>query len=267
MNTVNNGQNNWSFGFGVSVLVASGFLAILGEILTHRYFLDLVYVSLPAHAWVEILGAVLGGGIAVLVWSTWKRSEKERPAECFLLASAFGSMGVLDIIHALVLPGNLFVWLHMFAMLVGAIFFAAAFFPKNIFKIKSAVSPVMVTAAAAALGSMFLLNPSLAPVVFLENQMMPLALNISLVTGVLFLATGVYFMGGQIEECRAEEMLIANFCMLSAASAMLFYVSEVWHAEWWVWHAIRFFGYVITLLGLLVMGKKNSDAEPNKNTI
>lgn len=263
----NNVQNNWRFGFGVSVLVASGFLAILGEILTHRYFLNLVYVSLPVHTWFEILGAVLGAGISVLAWSIWKRGAEERPAECFLLASAFGSMGVLDIVHALVLPGNLFVWPHMLAMLIGAVFFAVVFLPKNIFKIKSATFPVIVTAAAAALGAAFLLNPSLAPIVFLENQMTPLALNISLITGVLFLLAGVYFMGGQIEECRAEEMLVANFCMLSAVGAMLFYVSEVWHAEWWLWHLIRFFGYAITLLGLLIIREKNSGAEPIKNTI
>lgn len=267
MYTTDNIQNNRSFGFGVSVLVASGFLAILGEIFTHRYFLDFVYVSLSMHARIEILGALFGAGIAVSAWSIWRRGEEDRPAECFLLASAFGSMGVFDIVHAFVLPGNLFVWLHILAMLIGAIFFAAAFLPKNIFKMKSVVFPIIVTAAAAVFGVMFLLNPNLAPVVFLENQMTPLALNISLVTVVLFLAAGVYFMGGQIEDCRAEEILIANFCMLSAAAAILFCVSEVWRAEWWAWHAIRLFGYVITLLGLLIVREKNPDAEPNKNMI
>ena len=263
----NNNQNSWKFGFGVSVLVASGLLGILAEIFVHRHFLDITYVSLVVHAWIEVAGAILGALIAILAWSIWKRCEEERPAECFLLASAFGSMGVFDIVHAFTLPGNLFVWLHTLAIFVGAIFFAAVLLPKNILKVKSAVSTIVVIIAALALGLAFMRYPDLAPLVFIENQIAAIAISINMAAGGLFLIAGAYFMVGQIEECRAEEMLIANFCMLSAAAAILFYVPQMWDAEWWLWHIIRFFGYAVTLFGLVVIKEKNSNTALIKKTI
>lgn len=244
-------QNNWRSSLSIIVLVLSGVFAIIGEMVVRRSFFDWKLVSVPIHSAIEIIGAGIGIILAGLLLFYWK--QKKDVSRYLWMSLALMGMGVLDIVHASVKAGNLFVWLHSTAMLVGGIFFFFVWLPENLIKMRVAVLPIVAILGIGLFALFSVLYPSSLPLMVEKGVFTTAAKVINIAAGVLLLLAGARFLFHYMINEKSEEILFANFCLLSAISSLFFYVSQLWNADWWFWHIVRFWAYIITLGVLLII--------------
>lgn len=97
---------NWILtGITLSLLLPS-----VGSVISAYCFPYSRFPHLPFHSLLEACGGMMAIGVAgILVVEQPRRRENSH--YCWMAAALFG-MGVLDLFHAAVLPGNNFVWLH-----------------------------------------------------------------------------------------------------------------------------------------------------------
>lgn len=252
----NNNKNNWRSNLGIVTLIFSGILAIAGEVTVRRYFYDWTLVSTPVHSAMEIIGAVIGIIMAVLILTLWNRKKENQ--EYLLIAAALLSMAILDVFHAFVSPGNLFVWLHSIAMLAGGFFFALVWIPESFFKMKMPALPAVATIGAVILSIVSVAYPEVALSMVEKGLMTGAAKSINIAAGILFLIAGVKFMMNYMNQGKSEDVLLANFCLLSAIAALFFFMSFLWNADWWFWHIIRLWGFVSVLSIWIVTTKEEA---------
>jgi len=98
------------------------FLPLGGSVLSTIYLPEARWPQVPFHSVVEALGGFIALVIAAILVAEEGRSTSHR--HYLWMASALAGMGVLDIFHAAVPPGNSFVWLHSTANFVGGVVFA-----------------------------------------------------------------------------------------------------------------------------------------------
>lgn len=254
----NSNQNNWRSNLGMIILVVSGILAIVGEVLARRYFIDWKYVSEPVHSSVEIVGAAIGIIMAALLLMMWNRQKDNQ--KYLWISSALLSMAIMDVFHASVSPGNLFVWLHTVAMLVGGVFFVFVWLPENILKMKIAILPAIAIIGSVIFGVISVVYSGVMPLVVEKGLMTDIAKNINIVAGILFLIAGARFMINYMDSGKSEDVLFANFCLLSAIAALFFYMSSLWNADWWFWHIVRLWAFMSTL-GVWLATRENEIVE------
>lgn len=257
-NMENKNQNNWRSNLGIATLIFSGILAIAGEVSLRGYFSDWTFISTPVHSAIEIVGAVIGIIMAALILVLW--NIKKENQEYLLISAALLSMAILDLFHAFVSPGSLFVWLHSIAMLAGGFFFALVWIPESFFKMKMPALPAIATIGAVIFGIVSIIYPEVAFSMAEEGLMTSAAKNINVAAGILFLIAGVKFMVNYMNQGKSEYVLLANFCLLSAITALFFFMSFLWNADWWFWHIIRLWGFV-SVLSIWIITTKDEAVE------
>lgn len=258
MTLESNNQNGWRANFGMVTLIVSGILAVLGEVLARRYFVEWKLVSVPVHSMVEIGGAVLGVIVAVLLLKAWRKNKDNQ--KYIWISSALLAMAIVDIFHASVGPGSLFVWLHSMAMLIGGSLFVFVCLPDSLPKMKIAIVPIVVVIISAIFGVVSVMYPDAMPLMVDKGQMTELAKNINIAAGVLFLIAGVRLMVFYMDSGMIGDILFVNFCMLSAIAALFFFLSSLWNADWWFWHVVRLWGFVVTLSVWLIAGRSDKSS-------
>jgi MFS family permease len=91
-------------GLGLSLL-----LPLLGTIASKLYFPTLRLEHLPFHSMIETVGGLIAIAIAGILIA--EHPSRHHSQHYIWMASALIGMGVLDLCHAAVLPGNHFVWI------------------------------------------------------------------------------------------------------------------------------------------------------------
>jgi PAS domain S-box-containing protein len=226
--------------FGVGLLLqASGLLmdSLLGDAWR--------FANIPLHAGIEMAGAV----IAMLVAYLLIRADESKDGGSFdrLIASALIGMGFLDGLHALMPPGNLFVWFHSFATLLGGLLFtliwAGPQLPTRVLK----AAPVVALGTAIVGGIGSLLWPQLLPNMLQSGAFTPAALAMNLVGGICMLAAAVKLFLAYKRNLNPTDLLFCLQCALFGTAAVMFEHSKVWDAPWWTWHVLRLAGYAVSL--------------------
>jgi hypothetical protein len=54
--------------------------------------------------------------------------------------------------------------------------------------------------------------------------------------GVGFLASAWFFIQRYLRQPATEDLVFASYTLLFSASVLYFGFSQMWDAEWWVWH-------------------------------
>ncbi|MCF6282638.1 MAG: ATP-binding protein [Candidatus Polarisedimenticolaceae bacterium] len=200
------------------------------------------------HVLIEGGGALMGFGLALIVAGM---IHKERLETNYIwLIACFLSMGTLDMTHSLMPPGQTFVWLHSTATFIGGLFAALIWLPNaisNRFFNRPAISTIWLLAIAFSLWSV--LWPEATPAMLDEQMHFTVSAKFfNIVGGLGFLITWLYFAREYHYHHHPESFYFSNqFCLFGLAG-LLFESSALWDGNWWLWHMLRAFAYVLLML-------------------
>lgn len=211
---------------------------------------DALFQHEPLHSVLEAVGAVTALLLALILRTTNQPTQR---AYIVWARSSLIGMGVLDLFHSLVRPGDSFVWLHSLALLVGGLFFALVWLPGRISESGIARAlPRIVVPASLALGLASLWAPQNLPTMLTSEGFTTTARAMNIGAGGLFLvACAWYVRGYHTHRRRRDDLLFAAFCLLSGIAGAIFPFSALWGHEWWLWHLARLMAYVLAAWYLL----------------
>ena len=148
-------------------------------------------------------------------------------------AAALVGMGILDICHAAVAPGEAFVWFHSTATFMGGVLFGLVWLPGRV-----ADSPrcrlVLPLTIGAVLGLCFcsLGLPRMVPAMVVHGSFTTTARGLNVIGGLGFLAAAAWFLNRYRVAQRWDDCLFACLCCLFGAAGVLFELSSLWDAAW-----------------------------------
>lgn len=227
---------------------------ILGHFL-NTYF-QIKIINIPIHSVIE----AVGGTVAIIIsMFFYIKYNKNHVATHFNYATtALLIMGIIDIFHASFTPGNMFVWLHSTAVLFGGIFFMSVWLKKslvskNIYRAIPFVS--IVIALLFSLASIYFTD-SLPAMLNPDQSFTTTASLLNIIGGVGFFVASLRFALNYIKTFDTDEILFAGHTMLFGVASILFVSSAIWDLQWWLWHILRLFAYVIAFYYLYIEYKK-----------
>ena len=99
-------------------------LTVLMPVLVGKFlnsFFNITFISIPIHSALEVAGGVIAIVISMIFYMKYRKSSVLTHFNW--ATTALLAMGIIDIFHASVMPGKMFVWLHSIAVFFGGIFF------------------------------------------------------------------------------------------------------------------------------------------------
>lgn len=245
--------------YPIRSLVAGITFLLLIIIASHVYFPHKLFTHLPFHSSIEALGALAALILSFLILHTFK--QQEHKGYFIWIPCALIGMGILDLFHSFVAPGESFVWLHSTATFIGGLLFAMVWLPNWISQSKSLSSlPQIVLISSCIFGLFFMVNPQFVPVMVDHGSFTSPAMSLNLIGGSLFIFASLWFFIEYCQDRALEGILFANLCLLFGFAGILFGFSELWDTEWWLWHIIRLLAYLIALLYVFIMYKQAEEA-------
>ncbi len=192
--------------------------------------------------------------LSVLLMAFFLLGRKEEGAENKLVLPAFGflGMGILNIAHAALLPGEQFVFLRAAASLAGGFGFALVWLPAPY---RAALyrpwSLWAVIAGSLIVWVWVFLFPGALPVMVRQGDFTAAAIAINLLAAILFLAGTWHFMLDLHRSDELEDLLFGLIGLFFGLSGLTFQYSMLWTDSWWFWHVLRLIASVL-VLALLV---------------
>ncbi len=210
----------------------------------------------PFHAVVEALGAFVALAMVPLLLSLERRGEGT--SHNLAIASGLAGMGVLDGLHAAVHVGDLFVWLHSIATLVGGALLALCWLPRGHFA--GRLRPWLVAAGAAGIGALSIAVQDSLPAMTADGGFTATAKALNIVGGVLLLAAAARLLQAWRRSDNVDDLLFVLHCGLFGAAAIMFEQSHLWDLAWWGWHVLRLLAYAVALLYVVLSLRRNERA-------
>ncbi len=215
------------------------------------------FVSIPLHSTVETIGgtiAFLLTGMIFVMYHTQLELNRFHRASFALIA-----MGVFDIFHAIVAPGELFVWLHSLAIFFGGALFTFVWFENiQVSSKRYYYAPIIIFIISFVIAVFSILNPSLLPQMLDSQQEFTDTANLlNLMGGALFFLASLYFIKRYIEDGDFDDLLFIGHTMLFGSAGILFFFSSIWDMQWWFWHTLRLLAYLVSLYFMFEFFHKN----------
>ncbi len=233
-------------------------IPVLGSLASITFFPEWRLVYLPIHSLIEGLGGFIALTLAAILLAVYKR--KLENVENIWISFALICMGTLDIFHASLGPGKLFVWLHSVAQFLGGLFFAFVWFSKPVKVDSNIVSlPISVFAGAFILGLVSLAYPEYMPEMVNDGKFSILAQALNILGGLGFLLAAGFFIKEFYFRRRLNDYLFAIHCTLFGSAGVLFELSQLWDAAWWWWHLLRLLAYSAGLVLVISSFKETEE--------
>ena len=199
----------------------------------------------PLHSTLETVGglAAISMGIVLLQRTADPTRQKFLP-----LAGGFLGMGILEIVHAVSVPGNGFVLLRSLASLLGGLGFGLMWLSatgKHPTTMKW--MPWVMTGGALALGLWTIGFPQDVPVMVREGVFTPTAVAPKSFASMLFFAGSLRFFLDYRTSGRSEDVLFASLAFMFGFAELMFTYSVIWGSRWWFWHFLRLLAYFFVL--------------------
>ena len=225
----------------VSIFISTGIPLILLFFLL-AYYPGWRWPHQSFHSAVEALGGVVALGVAAIM--LLRVDTTDDSTHYFFITCALLSMGLLDIFHAFVNPGKTFVWLHSAANFFGGLFFGLLWvdvFKKDLKFSKPLIYSIILATLLFGIGS--IIFPGIIPAMVHEGSFAftPKLLHYFGAAG-FFLATS-RFVNRYLENGKTEDHLFLILCALLGTASLIFELSKLWDANWWLWHLLRVFAY------------------------
>ena len=228
---------------------------LFGFVMNH--FSGWKFVSIPLHSTVESIGAVIAFILTAIIFMMYHTQSIFN--HFHRAAFALISMGIFDLFHAIVYPGELFVWLHSLAIFFGGVLFAFVWAPDTKVSPRSYVAfPVVITLMSLGVVAGSMLDPALLPRMLDENgEFSNTAILLNLIGGVMFVLASLYFIRKYLATEDFDDLLFAGHTMLFGSAGVLFFFSSLWDMQWWFWHALRLLAYIVSLVFMLKIFHRN----------
>ncbi|WP_342349478.1 sensor histidine kinase [uncultured Nitrospira sp.] len=199
----------------------------------------------PLHSTLETVGglAAIAMGIVSL-----QRTAEHTNQKFYPIAGGFLGMGILEVFHAVSIPGNGFVLLRGSASLLGGLGFGLMWFSatgKHHTTIKW--MPWVMTGGALALGLWTIGFPQSLPVMVREGAFTPAAVAPKSFASMLFFAGSLRFFLDYRNSGRSEDFLFASLALMFGLAELMFTYSVIWGSRWWFWHFLRLMAYFLVL--------------------
>ncbi len=228
------------------VIIYSVALPLIAGWAALTFYPDIRWKSIAFHSSLESLGGMIALSVAgVLLLGEKEEADKTHH---FFVSSALLSMGLLDIFHAMVDPGKLFVWLHTTATFFGGLFFGFVWTPHILkgYKIPISRTSVVVVVILLFSAGSFLFPQAIPPMVRNGGFSFPAKFLHYAGALVFYLAT-ICFIYRFKTQNKWEDYLFALHCGLFGTASIIFELSKLWDMTWWLWHVLRLFAYLAAL--------------------
>ena len=219
-------------------------LPIIGGELLNAY-LDYKFIDIPVHSLFESIG-----GFIALTMSAFLYYRSLDNAELYKkyiwVVIALSTMGTFDIFHAILPPGNNFVWFHSLAVFSGGLFFSLVW----ISRIRSIHIPIamfyLLVLLSLSIVFYSLLFPQDIPSMLNEDGAFSLlAKFLNLGGGLFFILATFFFMIEYKHTQNEQELLFVGHTLLFGIAGLLFNNSVLFDAGWWFWHVLRLTAYML----------------------
>jgi len=234
----------------VTILLTVVLPVILGRIVTGLGVDS--FVSIPLHSVLEATGGMIAIVISMIFYVKYRHAS--RFTHFNTSTAALLAMGIIDIFHASVMPGELFVWLHSIAVFFGGILFTGVWISERkvtsriyaLIPVFFVVMPILVSFLSIYFSPLLprMLNP--------DNTFTDTANMLNMVGGIGFFIASCKFIANYLKNGDLEEILFTGHTMLFGIAGMLFVTSMIWDMQWWLWHVLRLLAYVIAFYFLYI---------------
>lgn len=222
------------------------------------------WVSIPLHSAIETAGAFAALALAALLSFL---HTNDAPSYRISTAMGLSAMGLLDLLHAAIAPGDAFVWLHGLATAFGGLLFMGVYLEGLRFGGRTRFAlPILAGVAAAILGLLISRFTTLLPQALLDNQFASGTLILNILGGLMFLAAAQRFYSIHRAKPSPETLLFTLMSLMFGIAGLAFPFSNLWDATWWMWHLLRLaayalsLGYVAVLFSEIFKNLRNNEA-------
>ncbi|MCI5123805.1 MAG: PAS domain S-box protein, partial [Candidatus Electrothrix sp. AR5] len=231
----------------ITSLLFSAALPSLIAIAFTKYFQTWHWINEPLHSLIESLGSFASITLALFIL-IMRRNQQLRTSYLWIACTLMG-MGVLNLFHISMSPGQVSTWLHCLATLLGGLTFALVLLPKHVYNLPILqFLPCATGVCSAFLGTFSFFFPEYLPIMEDKEKFSLLAKTMNTVGGLGFLLAWFHFcLQNAEEEFRNEKILLVNFTLLFATAALLFDLSILWSPAWWMMHTVRLLAYLVLL--------------------
>ncbi|MAD90152.1 MAG: hypothetical protein CMK64_10635 [Pseudoalteromonas sp.] len=227
------------------VIALSAFVHAVTFLLAKSSFSQWRWQHIPFHSAIE----VFGGAIALFVCFLLLNLEKNNRGTSFNIpiAAAVGAMGILDVSHALVEPGKLFVWFHSTATFFGGVFFLLIILPV------STQTKLKHRFTYGVLSATFLLSiasfsfPQLVPDMVVNGRFSSFAVMLNTIGGTCLLIASIKLYATYKQHKKTDDLLFILHSSMFGLAAIMFQQSFLWDLSWWGWHLLRLLAYGVAL--------------------
>jgi PAS domain-containing protein len=248
----------------VGLIVIS--LLLLGTLVIPNYSHQ-QYINIPLHTFLETAGAIASFVIGTIIFLQY---EKNRTFNSFhYLTVALIVMGVFDGFHAMVKPGELFVWLHSLAVFSGGLFSIKVWMrPKEVSLTKYRAIPIIMVHIALAVSILSILYQDALPAMMKSDGSFTQSANMLNFMGALgFVISTIYLRKKYFETAELSYLLFGGLTLLFSVAGILFFFSYVWDPTWWFWHFLRFIAYLIALFIVIIIFREHQEKMEESNRL
>ncbi|ETR71722.1 MAG: hypothetical protein OMM_02279 [Candidatus Magnetoglobus multicellularis str. Araruama] len=215
------------------------------------YLSAIRFVQLPLHSTLETIGGLSAIWIAAVLFH-----HKEDDADiCFWVGNGFACKGILDIFHAVCMPGESFIFLNSTANLSAALLFSLIWLPRHVIKryaLEQRWLTVGVIIISISVGFRAVLFPEGVPHIIhlYNNQFTLVSITMNNIAAILFLTSIPRWVTLYHQSGHRYYLLFLSVCFLFGTSEVIFQYSDLWDGIWWSWHIIQLAAHIITLMYL-----------------
>ncbi len=218
------------------------FLPIAGSLLFYFFDPHWRWPHEHFHVVIESLGGFIALSVAGLLYFLNDADSGEK--HHFWIGCGLISMGLLDIFHAAVPPGNSFVWFHSLATFFGGLFFALVWIDhQRFFSQYFKKSFYLIGLIFIAFGSLFILIPEWVPPMVHQGQFTFLARLLNILGGIGFFVASAWLIWEVRLKGKIDDYYLLVHSLLFGSAGVLFELSELWDGPWWWWHFLRLLAY------------------------
>jgi diguanylate cyclase (GGDEF)-like protein/PAS domain S-box-containing protein len=228
-------------------ILAVLFISVISPLLIGILLDDLhiVFISVPLHSALESLGGLMAVLFSLILFSPYNNSQNM--SYLHWTAVALLGMGIIDIFHAIIYPGEAFVWLHSFSMLFGGFALLSIWLPERRLSKKLFYGiPIGVIVLTASLSILSIFVPDSTPDMFdSSGRFGGGSVFLNIVSGLFFIIASLKFLSNYLQFEKFDDLLFMGHTLLFGVSGFLFLTSEIWDVSWWFLHLLRFTAYSI----------------------
>ncbi len=227
------------FGLGLPLLISLWIIPLYDPT-------GFIWDHVPVHSFIEAAGSSIAIFFALILLVSPRIEYK---GIFRVIATAFISMGMLDLFHSIYEAGNEFVWLHSSATFAGGFLLLLLYLPNKLLDRIGRKLFIIMTALTFLIGLYVIFEPfPLIRMLDDAGEFNNVARFTNYSAGVFFLLVIPKFLQLYKKYRDKTFIYLALLTAMFSSSGFIFENSTIWNVEWWWWHVLRFAAYILVLI-------------------